>query len=94
MCVVYLQTASLVFLWLYLVDPAYYEQLKATGRISFSGSVGCHCCRVPSAVDMEACEALKRLSSHHSIKLNAGHFWCFENELNAEYFCGELFRRP
>ncbi|CDI86246.1 rhomboid-like protease 5, putative [Eimeria praecox] len=86
--------ASLVYLWLYLLNPEYYEQLKTPGRISFLGSAGCHCCRIPSALAVEANEALARLPPYHNIKLNAGHYWCFENELNAEYFCGELHRKP
>ncbi|CDJ50965.1 rhomboid-like protease 5, putative [Eimeria brunetti] len=86
-------TASLVYLWLYLLDPAYYEELKVPGRISFLGSVGCHCCRIPSASTIEKSEAFSRLSPYHTIRLNAGHFWCFENELNAEYFCGNATRK-
>ncbi|KAL8269445.1 hypothetical protein Esti_006635 [Eimeria stiedai] len=83
---------SLVYLWLYLLNPAYYETLKTPGRISFLGSIGCNCCRLPSRLEIETDSVLSLLPAHHTIRANAGAFWCFESPYYADFFCGKMFR--
>ncbi|KAL8427287.1 hypothetical protein ACSSS7_007799 [Eimeria intestinalis] len=87
-----LQVVSLVYLWLYLLNPLYYETLKTPGRISFLGSIGCNCCRLPSRLEIEGDSVLSLLPPHHTIRVNAGAFWCFESPYHADFFCGKMFR--
>ncbi|KAL8431903.1 hypothetical protein Efla_002740 [Eimeria flavescens] len=83
---------GLVYLWLYLLSPSFYETLKTPGRISFLGSMGCNCCRLPSSLELASDPKLSLLPPHHTIRANAGAFWCFESEYHADFFCGKLFR--
>ncbi|KEP62593.1 UNVERIFIED_CONTAM: rhomboid protease ROM5 [Hammondia hammondi] len=71
-------------LWLYLLVPSYYESLSSPpGNFSFSGSSGCHCCRVQPFPGEE-----DKLPTLHPVRVNRGLFWCFVSEGVANLFCG------
>ncbi|XP_026190703.1 rhomboid-like protease 5 [Cyclospora cayetanensis] len=86
-----LQVVSLVYLWFCLLDPNYYETLTTPGRISLVGSMGCHCCRIPSLSNLGPNSVLSRIPAHHSIRVSPGQFWCFVKKLHADFHCGKLF---
>lgn len=87
------KAAGCGFLLLFLFNPVYYEKMDTPGRISFKGSMGCSCCRIPSLSEIDSSPVLSSLPPYHPIRLNEGKFWCFESRQHADFYCGKTVPR-